>query len=356
MPPITVRHTTGSYEVHVVPGISAQLDAFLTSLLPGRRIAIITDATIQSRLTHAGLWPALDAPVIIVPDGEVAKSREEWGRVTDQLLAREFGRDSALVALGGGSIGDLTGFVAATYLRGIPFVQVPTTLLAMVDASVGGKVGVDTTAGKNLVGAFHPPAIVVADPALLMTLPDRTYREGLAEALKHGIVADADYFDWTVGHSRALAAREFPVVAELVRRSVEIKAGVVARDEREQGERAILNAGHSIGHALEQLSGYALPHGEAIAIGLVWESRIAERLEIAAPGLADKLSRAFTELGLPVAPDQRPTTSDLVAAMRTDKKNRAGKIRMALLAEVGRVARSGGEWTVAVPEKVATAP
>ena len=352
MPPISVTHATGSYDVHVAPGVAAELGTRITSVLPGHRLALVTDETIRIKLSEAGLWPELDAPVISIPAGEVAKNREVWGRVTDQLLELEFGRDSALVALGGGSVGDLTGFVAATYLRGIPFVQVPTTLLAMVDAAVGGKVGIDTTTGKNLIGAFHPPAIVLADPALLATLPERTYREGLAEALKHGVVADAKYFEWIVALATALSARDLTTVAELVRRSVEIKAGVVSRDEHELGERAILNAGHTIGHALEQLSGYTLPHGEAVAIGLVWESRIAERMGVAEPGLADQIELALTELGLPTASDQRPATSDLVAAMRSDKKNRSGRIRMSLVAKIGRAARKGEVWTVEVPEAV----
>lgn len=348
MPPISVTHATGSYDVHVAPGVAAELGTRITSVLPGHRLALVTDETIRIKLSEAGLWPELDAPVISIPAGEVAKNREVWGRVTDQLLELEFGRDSALVALGGGSVGDLTGFVAATYLRGIPFVQVPTTLLAMVDASVGGKVGIDTTTGKNLIGAFHPPAIVLADPALLATLPERTYREGLAEALKHGVVADAKYFEWIVALATALSARDLTTVAELVRRSVEIKAGVVSRDEHELGERAILNAGHTVGHALEQLSGYTLPHGEAVAIGLVSECRIAERMGLASIGVADRIARALTELGLPTTHDPRPTTHDLLAAMKSDKKNRGGKIRMALPAAVGRMARDGDQWTIAV--------
>lgn len=355
MNPITVTHATGSYDVHIEPGISAGLAAQVGALLPGRRLAVITDRTIHARLTEAKLWPALDATLIEVPPGEGAKRREEWARVTDRLLALEFGRDSALIALGGGSIGDLTGFVAATYLRGIPFVQVPTTLLAMVDASVGGKVAVDTPAGKNLVGAFHPPAAVLADPVLLVTLPERTFREGLAEGVKHGAVADRDYFDRIVASAEALGEREPATIARFVRRSVEIKAGVVSRDELERGERAILNAGHTIAHALERLSDYALPHGEAIAIGLVWEARIAERMGVAKPGVADRITHALGELGLPVTPDRRPATPDLLAAMRSDKKNRAGRIRMSLLAEIGRPARDGDEWTIPVPEAALTA-
>ena len=348
MRPTTVTHVTGSYDVHVAPGLAAEAAARIVSVAGGHRLVVVTDATIRARLTEASLWPRLDAPVLVVPAGEVAKSRHEWARLTDQLLALEFGRDTLLVAIGGGSVGDLGGFVAATYLRGIPFVQIPTTLLAMVDASVGGKVGVDTPTGKNLVGAFHPPALVLADPTLLATLPDRIYREGLAEALKHGLVADAAYFDRIVSRAPALGARDPATVAELVRRSVEIKAGIVSRDEHEQGERAVLNAGHTVGHALEQLSGYTLPHGEAVAIGLVAECRIAERLGLASSGLADKVARALTELGLPTQNAARSTQHELMAAMSTDKKNRGGQIRMALPAAVGRMARDGDRWTIEI--------
>ena len=348
MPSITVTHRTGSYQVHVSPGVAAESGKRIASLLPGRRLALVTDPTIREALTGNGLWPAIEATVIEVPAGERAKNREEWARVTDQLLALELGRDSALVALGGGSVGDLTGFVAATYLRGIPFVQIPTTLLAMVDASVGGKVGVDTGAGKNLVGAFHPPALVLADPRLLTTLPDKVYREGLAEGVKHGVVADREYFDWIATNAAALTRRDPQVVERFVARSVEIKAGVVSRDEHENGERAILNAGHTVGHALERLSNYTLAHGEAVAIGLVEECRISERMGLGEKGLADTVARLLTDLGHPTQSAVPSPQSDLWAAMRTDKKNRAGKIRMALPAAIGRIARDGEGWTVGV--------
>ena len=349
VPSISVTHATGSYDVHVASGLIAEAAGRIDSLLPGRRLALVTDPDIRTALTGNGLWPAIDATLIEVPPGERAKSRDEWSRVTDQLLALGLGRDTALVALGGGSIGDLTGFVAATYLRGIPFVQIPTTLLAMVDASVGGKVAIDTPAGKNLVGAFHPPALVIADPGMLATLPDRIYREGLAEAVKHGLVADKEYFDWIAEHSAGLLRREPELLTHLVQRSVEIKAAVVSRDEREQGERAILNAGHTVAHALEQLSNYTLPHGEAVAIGLVAECRIAERMKLAEPGLADLVAGVLTELGLPTQSAVRSTQSELFAAMSTDKKNRGGRVRMALPTGIGRMAGGGEGWTVAVP-------
>jgi len=355
MPSVRVTHATGSYEVHVAPGIAAETAARIAALLPGRRLVVVTDATIHARLTEAGLWPRLDATVIEVPAGEAAKNREEWARVTDRLLALEFGRDSALVAVGGGSIGDLTGFVAATYLRGIPFVQVPTTLLAMVDASVGGKVGVDTPAGKNLVGAFHPPALVLADPTLLATLPDPIFREGFVEAIKHGLVADAGYFRWMLDHAGLLGARDPESVARLVRRSVEIKAEIVSRDEHEIGERAILNAGHTVGHALEMGSKYALRHGNAVGLGLLAEAGIAVSMKLAAPTLPDQIGLALAMLEVSAGPYSvdlsRP---ELWEAMRTDKKNRGGRIRMALLADVGRVARDGERWTIAVDPPVTT--
>ncbi|HET7042417.1 MAG TPA: 3-dehydroquinate synthase family protein, partial [Gemmatimonadales bacterium] len=203
--------------------------------------------------------------------------------------------------------------------------------------------------GKNLVGAFHPPALVLIDPKLLATLPDALFREGLAEAVKHGLVTDRTYFEWIEGNAAALRAREGSALKTLVHRSLEIKAGVVARDEHESGERAILNAGHTVGHALESLSRYALRHGEAVAIGLVEECRLGETLGVTAPGTADRVGRLLVALGLPKAPDPRPAPADLLAAMRTDKKNRAGALRMALPAEVGRMARDGTAWTIPVP-------
>lgn len=347
---ITVRHAQGSYDYLIGPGLSGEAGARIATLLPRRPAVVITDPSIRSALISAGCWPRIEGEVIEVPAGEVAKSRAEWGRVTDTLLALGAGRDAVIVAVGGGSVGDLAGFVAATYLRGVPFVQVPTTLLAMVDAAVGGKVGVDTPAGKNLVGAFHPPALVLTDPRFLASLPDPVFREGLAEAVKHGVIADAAYFDFIASNAEGIGRREGKLLKELVHRSVEIKAGIVSRDEHEGGERAILNAGHTVAHALELVSGYGLRHGEAVAIGLVAECRIGERLGVTAAGTADRVASVLTALGLPTGREPRPATRDLVSAMRTDKKNRGGAIRMALPAAIGRMARDGDGWTVAVPE------
>ncbi len=284
---------------------------------------------------------------ITFASGEKSKTRESWADLTDALVQQGFGRDTGIVALGGGVTGDLAGFVAATYMRGVPYVLVPTTLLSMVDASVGGKTGVDTAHGKNLVGAFHPPAAVIADPRTLATLPDRDYRSGLAEAVKHGIVADAAYFDWIEENAAALTGRELAPLPELVRRSVEIKAEVVAGDERESGRRAILNAGHTVAHALEQVSGYDVAHGEAVSLGLVAECELAEQLGVAPAGLRLRVAGLLIKLGLPARLPRRLERSALLATMGTDKKNRGGQIHFALPARVGAMHREHG-WTIPV--------
>jgi 3-dehydroquinate synthase len=302
---------------------------------------------LQGRL-GAAQW---NCETLTFPAGERSKTRETWALLTDSLLERGFGRDSGIIALGGGVAGDLAGFVAATYLRGVPYLQVPTTLLAMVDASVGGKTGVDTAKGKNLVGSFHPPAAVIADPHTLVTLPERDYRAGLAEAVKHGLIADRDYFEWIEKHSSELANREGGVLTTLVRRSVEIKAEVVSQDEREAGRRAVLNAGHTIAHALEQVSRFEMPHGEAVAVGLVLESRLAEHLGVAEPGLQPRLALLLSRLQLPVALPPGIDLKALVGSMLADKKNRAGEIHFALPASIGRMSEIEG-WTTAVPGRV----
>jgi len=362
MAAITVRHALGTYPVYIEPGALGRLGPLVAEHLAGRRLALVTDSTVSElfrAFQHAGpsQWrpdarppelPSFDAE-LVVPAGEASKTRDWWAELSDALLERGFGRDSAIVALGGGVIGDLAGFVAATYLRGIPCLQAPTTLLAMLDASVGGKTGVDTPHGKNLIGAFHPPVAVVADPQLLRSLPEREYRAGLAEAVKHGLIADQDYFAWLGTEAERIAAREAGTLAQLVRRSVEIKAAVVAEDEREAGRRAVLNAGHTVAHALEHASDYTLPHGEAVALGLVAECRLAEALGIARSGLARDVGVLLTRLGLPERP-ARPLPRDRVlAAMTTDKKNRGGTVRFALARDVGAMSPGEG-WTVAAPE------
>jgi 3-dehydroquinate synthase len=283
------------------------------------------------------------------PAGEKHKTRTTWSTLTDQLVTAGFGRDSAIVALGGGVTGDLAGFVAATYLRGVPVVQVPTTLLAMIDSSIGGKTGVDTAAGKNLVGAFHHPALVLIDPRLLTTLPTDEVRWGLAEAIKHGVIADAAYFAWIATQLRQILHGDQPDDAtsmHLVRRSVEIKVQVVRGDAQESGRRKILNFGHTIAHAVELVTGFGVPHGAAVSIGMVAEARLAEHLKLAEPGLADAITTVCDAAGLPVRLPEGASATEIVSATRTDKKARDGHVEYALPAALGSMSGEGSAYGI----------
>lgn len=329
-----------------------ELGRWVASCAPAHTIALVTDTHVAphwlepalSALSSSGaarvLWRAM-------PAGEASKTREQWAALTDWMLAEGCGRDTTVVALGGGVVGDLAGFVAATYMRGVPVVQVPTTLLAMVDASIGGKTGVDTPAGKNLVGAFHPPSAVVADPLALATLPARELRAGMAEVLKHGAIADLSYFEraaaWCADTSARLGSGEFvewdaPALEAIVAQSVAIKAEIVRADPREAGRRQVLNAGHTVAHALELATDFGVAHGEAVAIGLVVEARLAEDLAVAEPGTADQLRQAIAQAGLPHSLPDTVRPESVHQAMGSDKKRRGGHAAFSLLRSVGRAA------------------
>jgi 3-dehydroquinate synthase len=340
----------GSYPVLVGEGVLERLPALLREHAPAHRYALIADERVAGLHADTVLATLRAQGLAVEPftfaEGEVNKSRESWSHLTDALLAAGFGRDAAVLALGGGVTGDLAGFVAATYMRGLPLVQLPTSLLAMVDSSVGGKVGVDTPAGKNLVGAFHPPLLVVADTATLRTLPPRQVRAGLAEAVKHGAIADAGYLSAIERGTVALLAADPAALADVVRRSVEIKAAVVSNDEREAGPRKVLNFGHTLGHAVEALSGFTLLHGEAIAIGMLAEARLGEALGVTEPGCAARLEQALAGLDLPTRVPAGMRDDDLLALTRTDKKTRGGAVEYALLTRVG-----AATWNVAAPDE-----
>jgi 3-dehydroquinate synthase len=296
-------------------------------------------------------FDAKTVETLTIPAGEANKTRESWARLTDQLLANGFGRDSTVIALGGGVVGDLAGFVAATFMRGVPFVQIPTTLLAMIDASIGGKTGVDTPAGKNLVGAFHPPKAVFSDPQVLATLSLNEIRSGFAEAIKHGVIADAPYLDAVAGRAPEMLAtggRESDSMLSLIVPSIEIKADIVSRDEREEGLRKVLNFGHTIGHAVELISGYSLLHGEAVAIGMALESELAEKIGVAQTGTAATVKRVVQSVGLPAAIPAGIDGNAVIEAMRSDKKGRSGSIRFALPLRIGAMAGEDTGWTVSV--------
>jgi len=277
------------------------------------------------------------AELLIIPAGERFKTLHTVQKIYDTLLSTKIDRRGAVVALGGGVIGDMAGFAAATYMRGIRFYQIPTTLLAQVDASIGGKTGVDMPQGKNLVGAFHQPSAVIIDTRTLSTLPARELRSGLAEVVKHGIIYDQDFFHFLEINTAGLLARQEEYLIEAIRRSVEIKRDVVEQDEHEMGLRAILNYGHTVGHAIEVLSGYGkYRHGEASSIGMVTEAIVAEREGVARPGLARAIAGALEKMRLPVKMDMALDTAEIVRAIELDKKTLGGRLRLALPSELGK--------------------
>jgi 3-dehydroquinate synthase len=343
-----------TYGVTIANGALARLGDIVRAAAPAHRYAIITDdnvAPLYADRTRSALGDSR-AELYIIPAGEAHKTRDTWSLLTDEMLKAGLGRDTTIIALGGGVVGDLAGFVAATYMRGVPFVQVPTSLLAMIDASVGGKTGVDTVAGKNLVGAFHQPAAVVADIDVLETLPRAHLRAGMAEAIKHGVIADAAYFE-SVSRFSARVARDRvsgDEMLELVTRSVEIKADIVCRDERENGVRKTLNFGHTIGHAVELCSDFAVLHGAAVAIGMVFESMLAERVGVAERGTAQRVRDAVRAAGLPDDYPEEIQIGDVLAATRSDKKARAGVAEYALPSRIGAMAAADRGWSVPVDE------
>ena len=343
--------------IEIAPGALDTLGARVTERFPGHRVGIISDqqvAALYGERAIASFGAADPAPLLLTfQQGERHKTRATWSSLTDQLVGAGHGRDSVIVALGGGVTGDLAGFVAATFLRGVPYVQVPTTLLAMIDSSIGGKTGVDTTAGKNLVGAFHHPALVLTDPRLLSTLPPNERRTGLAEAIKHGVIADAAYFGWIATALREILHGDEPddaTALHLVRRSVEIKVKIVRQDERESGLRKVLNFGHTVGHAIEHVTGYGIAHGEAIAIGMVAEAIIAERLRLAERGLSDAVATVCDAAGLPVRLPEGISPAEVVTATRTDKKARGGQVEFALPRALGEMAGSESQYGIRVSD------
>ncbi len=343
----------GLYDVRIEAGLRSEFATLIASVARAHCYAVITDDQVGPLYASALMTDLAThgrASLHVMPAGEAHKTRESWALLTDELLAAGCGRDTTIVALGGGVVGDLAGFVAATFMRGIPFVQCPTSLLAMIDASVGGKTGVDTVAGKNLVGAFHAPAAVLADLELLATLPVQHRRAGLAEAIKHGVIADAHHFAELRDSLPALLAGDSGATLDAVARSVEIKSSVVQADVREHGLRKTLNFGHTIGHAIEHASGYALLHGECVAIGMALEARLAERLGIAVYGTAGQIEEVLVRAGLPVARPESLSAEQIVAATRLDKKARSGSAEYALPARIGEMANATSGWCIAVAD------
>jgi len=322
------------YAVHVGRGLLADTGQLLRSAGLGGRAGIITDSNVRAlhadRVADSMKAAGYDVCIVSVPAGEASKSLEQTGVVCEELIARGLDRSSFVVALGGGVVGDLAGFVAAVYYRGIPVVQIPTSVMAQVDSSVGGKTGVNAHAGKNLIGAFHQPSLVIADLDTLATLPPRAFREGFAEVIKHGIIRDAPLLD-LMGDPESID------LDAIIPRSIGIKADIVVLDEKETLDlRALLNFGHTIGHGIEQAAGYGqLLHGEAISLGLVAACRLSESKSGFPPESTRRVCAMLQALDLPIVLPDGISTEAILAAMRTDKKFASGRIRFVLVRELG---------------------
>lgn len=332
-----------SYPIWVGAGVLQRLPA----ALQGLRGLVVTDAhvdachgaRVMARLGEG--WGK-----IVLPPGESMKSAARWAELLEQVAAARLDRSGVLVALGGGVVGDLTGFTASSYMRGIRFVQVPTSLLAMVDSSVGGKTGINLAAGKNLVGAFHQPMAVFADTELLATLPAREFAAGMAEVIKYGVALDADFFGWLEKNVAAIQSREPAVLEQMVARCCQIKADVVSKDEREKELRAVLNFGHTMGHAIEKASDFSgVLHGEGVALGMAYALELAVKLRAFPVVDARRVVALLRAFGLPVAPASGLSWDALRAAMDVDKKSAKGRVRFVLGEKLGQ-----SDLPVAIPE------
>jgi len=325
-----------SYPILIGDGLLHQPD-LIRQHVPARDILVVSNTTVAP-LYMMPLIEALSGSRVveaILPDGESHKTLATVGRILDVLVANRFGRDCTVVALGGGVVGDMAGFAAACYQRGVAFVQVPTTLLAQVDSSVGGKTGVNHPGGKNLIGAFHQPSAVIADASTLSTLPVRELRAGLAEVIKYGLLGDAPFFDWLEAHMDELLASDPKALSYVIQRSCEIKADIVGRDEREQGDRALLNLGHTFGHAVESATHYTRwLHGEAIGAGLLMAAAMSHECGMVEASQVDRLRRLLERVGLPVR-IEGVTPEVALEHMRIDKKALGGRMRLILLRSIG---------------------
>jgi 3-dehydroquinate synthase len=329
-----------AYPIHIGAGLLDDATLYAPHVA-GRHVAVVSNAVVAplylERVTRAlAAAGARGTLPVVIEDGEQAKGWQTLERVFDQLLAARLGRDCVLAALGGGVVGDLAGFAAAVYQRGVPFIQVPTTLLAQVDSSVGGKTAINHARGKNMVGAFHQPLAVISDVATLDTLPERELRAGIAEVVKHGFILDAGFVGWLEANMGKLIARERAALEHAVRCCCELKAGVVAADERESGLRAILNFGHTFGHAIEAGVGYGeWLHGEAVAAGMVMAAELSARAGTLARSDAERVRALVARAGLPTAgPALAPER--LLELMQVDKKAAGGRLRFVLLDAIGK--------------------
>jgi 3-dehydroquinate synthase len=353
MQTLTVDLDDRSYPIHIGPGLLSQPDLIVPHLLQ-KRVMVVTNATVAplylAQLTATLESAGVKVAKVVLPDGEAYKNWETLNLIFDALLTDRAERKTTLIALGGGVIGDMTGFAAACYQRGVPFVQIPTTLLSQVDSSVGGKTGINHPLGKNMIGAFYQPKVVLADTDTLKTLPARELSAGLAEVIKYGLIWDAEFLAWLEANMARLRALDAAAIAHAIYRSCEIKAQVVAQDEREGGIRAILNLGHTFGHAIETGMGYGnWLHGEAVAAGMVMAAQTSQRMGWLTEADVERSRALIRAAGLPdVAPDLGVDT--WLEYMGHDKKVEGGKMRFVLLKKLGEAVITGD-----VPRDVLTA-
>ncbi len=339
MQTLKVELANRSYPIHIGRGLVSNADLILPHL-KRKHVAVVTNTTVAplylEQLSASLQAAGVSVISIILPDGEAYKNSETLNLIYDALLQNRCERSTTLIALGGGVIGDLTGYAAATYLRGVPFIQIPTTLLSQVDSSVGGKTGINHPLGKNMIGAFYQPQLVLADIDTLQTLPSREFSAGMAEVVKYGLIRDPDFFDWLEMHIDQLMALEESSIGEAIYRSCQNKADVVARDEHETGERALLNLGHTFGHAIENAMGYGVwLHGEAVAAGTMMAADLSERMGWLKPEDVKRIYALLTAANLPLEAPKLGVEKYL-DLMQLDKKVADGKIRLVLQQGIGR--------------------
>ena len=357
--PVRLRRTLDeSYEIRIGRGLGPRISVDLRRRRLGRRYVIVTDSHLHGTAGEAMLATfkrrGLAADLISFPAGEGSKTRRVRDELEDGIIELGTGRETVLVALGGGVVGDLVGFVAATFNRGLPYVQVPTTLIGMVDSAIGGKTGINHRAGKNLIGAFHQPSAVFIDVDYLKGLPDRHFTSGMAEVVKCGVIADRALFQLLERRLDRVVRRDRELMPRIIEACCRIKVRVVVEDPRESNRRKILNFGHTIGHALETLSGYRMAHGEAVAIGMVAEARIACRAGLLSEAAVERITRLVIRLGLPTAIPATWTPAAILTVARRDKKVRLGKIAYALPVRIGAMANIAGDYGIAVEDPIAT--
>ncbi|RLA22933.1 MAG: 3-dehydroquinate synthase [Gammaproteobacteria bacterium] len=336
---LNVELGTRSYPIFIGRGLLERVGELLTGKIVSRQVVVVTNETIAPLYLDKVTTQLknFDVEVVILPDGEQFKTINTVNQIFDALIAKKFGRKATLIALGGGVVGDMTGFAAACYQRGVPFIQIPTTLLAQVDSSVGGKTGVNHPRGKNMIGAFHQPEAVLIDTDVLNTLDSRQFSAGLAEVIKYGLIRDRSFFHWLEENIERLNQKESTTLAETIRRCCQSKADIVEEDEHESGVRALLNLGHTFGHAIETGEGYGeYLHGEAVSIGMCMAADMSHRLGWLEKDEVNRISSLLKQANLPVIPPETMGRERFIELMAVDKKNVDGQLRLILLKEIGR--------------------